>query len=406
MTVPSSIFRLLPVLLIVIGSALAACAMPMEAPVAGDGPAAENQSLRIVTTSNIVADWVRRIGGEHVQVTALLPPGSDPHTFQPGAQDVARVADADLVVMVGMGLEVGWLDQLLEQARADQAIVIEMEQFIDPLPWLPMEGAGDVHGDEEMHADDEDGHGHDDDADEDHADAHGHDDDADGEMHADDEDGHGHDDDADDDHADAHGHDADEDHADSEGHAADDHHEHGSEDPHFWFDPLRVRAAVTGLAQVMGTADPEHAATYADRAARYGLELDELHAWITEQVSMLPPEHRVLVTSHDSFQYFAQLYGFEVVGTIIPSLGTEMEVGAGMLAQLVDTIRDRGVNAIFTETTVMTDKLAAGIAQEAGVAVVVQLYTGSLGGPDSGAETYLDMMRHNVETIVQALSTQ
>ncbi|MCY4519374.1 MAG: metal ABC transporter substrate-binding protein [Caldilineaceae bacterium] len=376
MTVPRSIFRLLSILLVVIGSALAACAMPMEAPVAGDGPAAENQSLRIVTTSNIVADWVRRIGGEHVQVTALLLPGGDPHTFQPGPQDVARVADADLVVMVGMGLEVGWLDQLLEQARADQAIVIEMEQFIDPLPWLPMEGAGDVHGDEEMHADDEDGHGHDADADEDHADAHGHDDDAD------------------------------EDHADSEGHAADDHHEHGSEDPHFWFDPLRVRAAVTGLAQVMGTADPEHAATYADRAARYGLELDELHAWITEQVSMLPPEHRVLVTSHDSFQYFAQLYGFEVVGTIIPSVGTEMEVGAGMLAQLVDTIRDRGVNAIFTETTVMTDKLAAGIAQEAGVAVVVQLYTGSLGGPDSGAETYLDMMRHNVETIVQALSTQ
>ncbi len=414
MTVPRSIFRLLSILLVVIGSTLAACAMPMEAPVAGDGPAAENQPLRIVTTSNIVADWVRRIGGEHVEVTALLPTGGDPHTFQPGPQDVARVADADLVVMVGMGLEVGWLDQLLEQARADQAIVIEMEQFIDPLPWLPMEGAGDVHGDEEMHADDEDGHGHDADADEDHADAHGHDADAD-EDHAD---AHGHDDDADEDHGDGHGHDeemddhgdhddADEDHEDSEGHAADDHHhEHGSEDPHFWFDPLRVRAAVTGLAQVMGTADPEHAETYADRAARYGLELDELHAWITEQVSMLPPEHRVLVTSHDSFQYFAQLYGFEVVGTIIPSVGTEMEVGAGMLAQLVDTIRDRGVNAIFTETTVMTDKLAAGIAQEAGVAVVVQLYTGSLGGPDSGAETYLDMMRHNVETIVQALSTQ
>ena len=77
-----------------------------------------------------------------------------------------------------------------------------------------------------------------------------------------------------------------------------------------------------------------------------------------------------------------------------------------MLAQLVDTIRDRGVNAIFTETTVNTDKLATSIGQEAEVAVVVQLYTGSLGGPDSGAETYIDMMRHNVKTMVQALSTQ
>ena len=398
MTVPSSIFRLFPVLLIVIGGTLAACAMPMEAPVTGDGPAAENQSLRIVTSSNIVADWVRRIGGEHVEVTALLPTGGDPHTFQPGAQDVARVADADLVVMVGMGLEAGWLDQLFEQARADQAIVIELEEFIDPLPYLPMEGVGDAHGDEEEHADDEDGHGHDEDADGNHEDAHGHDDDDD-EDHGD---GHGHDEEMDDDHGDHE--DADADHEDSEGHTADDQHEHGSEDPHFWFDPLQVRAAVTGLAQAMGTADPEHAATYADGAARYGLELDELHDWITAQVSVLPPEHRVLVTSHDSFQYFAQLYGFEVVGTIIPGVGTEVEVGAGMLARLVDTIRDRGVNAIFTEA--LTDKLAAGIAQEAGVAIVVQLYTGSLGGPDSGAETYIDMMKHNVDTIVQALATR
>lgn len=370
MTVPSSIFRLLPVLLVMIGSALAGCVMPMEAPVTDDGPAAASQSLRIVTSSNIVADWVRQIGGEHVEVAALLPTGGDPHTFQPGAQDVARVADADLVVMVGMGLETGWLDQLFEQARADRAVVIGLEEFVDPLP-LPMGGAEDSHGDGEEHEDDEDGHGHEEDADDDHGDHE----------------------------------DADEDHEDSEVHAADDHHhEHGSEDPHFWFDPLRVRAAVIGLAQAMGTADPEHAATYADHAARYGLELDELHDWITEQVSVLPSEHRVLVTSHDSFQYFAQLYGFEVVGTIIPSVGTEAEVGAGTLAQLVDTIRDRGVNAIFTEA--LTDKLAAGIAQEAGVAIVVQLYTGSLGGPDSGTETYIDMMKHNVDTIVQALATR
>ena len=379
MTVPSSIVRLFPILLIVIGSALAACAMPMEAPVTGDGSAAESQSLQIVTTSNIVADWARQIGGEHAEVTALLPPGGDPHMFQPGAQDVARVADADLVVMVGMGLEAGWLDQLLEQARTDRAVVIDFEAFIDPLPYLPLEGAEDSHGDEKGHEDHEDGHGHDEDVDENHADAHGHDD------------GHGHDEEMDDDH----GH-----HEDADDH----HHEHGSEDPHFWFDPLRVRAAVTGLAQVMGTADPEHAEIYAERAARYGLELEELHGWITDQVSVLSAAQRVLVTSHDSFQYFAQRYGFEVVGTIIPSMDTSAEIGAQALARLVDTIEDHGVNAIFTES--LTDKLAANLAQETGVGIVVRLYTGSLGGPDSGAETYIDMMRHNVETMVQALSTQ
>lgn len=384
MTVPSSIFRLFPILLVVIGSALAGCVVPMEVPVTGDAPAAADQSLRIVTSGSIVADWVRQIGGDHVEVTSLVPPGGDMHMFQPGAQDVARLADADMVVMVGMGLETGWLDQLFEQARADQAVVISLEEFIDPLPYLPMGGAGDAHGDEEEHEDDEDGHGHDEDADEDHEDAHGHDDDAD-EDH-----GHGHDEEMDDDHGD---------HED-----ADDHHEHGSEDPHFWFDPLRVRAAVNGLAAAMITADPEHAATYAERAARYGLELEELHRWITEQVSVLSAEQRVLVTSHDSFQYFAHLYGFEVVGTIIPSLDTSTEIGAQALARLVDTIEDHGVNAIFTEA--LTDKLAANLAQETGVDIVVRLYTGSLGGPDSGAETYIDMMRHNVKTMVQALLTQ
>ncbi|MDE0672724.1 MAG: metal ABC transporter substrate-binding protein [Caldilineaceae bacterium] len=392
MTVPRSIFRLIPILLIVISSALAACVVaPVEAPVTGDGPAAESQPLRIVTSGSIVADWVHQIGGDHVEVSALVPPGGDMHMFQPGPQDVARVADADMVVMIGMGLEAGWLDQLFEQARADEAVVISLEEFIDPLPYLPMGGAGDAHGDEEEHEDDEDGHGHDEDADEHHEDAHGHDDDAD-EDH-----GHGHDEETDDDHGDHE--DADGDHED-----AHDHHEHGSEDPHFWFDPPRVRAAVTGLAQAMGAADPEHAAIYAERAASYGLELEELHSWIIEQVSVLSAEQRVLVTSHDSFQYFAHLYDFEVVGTIIPSLGTSAEIEAQALARLVDTIKDHGVNAIFTEA--LTDKLAASLAQETGVDIVVRLYTGSLGVPGSGAETYIDMMRHNVETMVQALSTQ
>ena len=389
MTVPRLSFRLIPILLIVIGSALAACVAPVEAPVTGDDPAAESQPLRIVTSGSIVADWIRQIGGDHVEVSALVPPGGDMHMFQPGAQDVTRVADADMVVMIGMGLEAGWLDELFEQARTDQSVVINLEEFIDPLPYLPMGGAEDAHGDEEGH---EDAHGHEE-ADDDHGDAHGH-------EEADDDhgDAHGHEE-ADDDHGDAHGHEEmDDDHEDAHGH-----HEHGSDDPHFWFDPPRVRAAVTSLAQAMGAVDPEHAAIYAERADRYGLELEELHGWIIEQVSVLSVEQRVLVTSHDSFQYFAHLYGFEIVGTIIPSLGTSAEIEAQALARLVDTIKDHGVNAIFTEA--LTDKLAANLAKETGVTTVVRLYTGSLGVPGSGAETYIDMMRHNVETMVQALST-
>ena len=79
----------------------------------------ESEPISVVVTTNIVADWVKNIGGEHVDVFSLVPVGADPHTFQPGAQAVARVADAELVLSVGLGLEESWLHDLLENAARD-----------------------------------------------------------------------------------------------------------------------------------------------------------------------------------------------------------------------------------------------------------------------------------------------
>ena len=95
-------------------------------------------------------------------------------------------------------------------------------------------------------------------------------------------------------------------------------HAHGELDPHFWFDPLRVQQAVNAIAAQLSTADPAGQTAYRENAAAYNRELDDLHAWIEEQVAVLPDDHRVLVTSHDSFQYFAQRYGFEVAGSHLP----------------------------------------------------------------------------------------
>ena len=127
----------------------------------------------------------------------------------------------------------------------------------------------------------------------------------------------------------------------------------------------------------------------------------ELHAWIQDQVSALAPERRLLVTSHDSLSYFAKLYGFEVVGLVIPSLSTHVEPSAEHIAGLVDVIREHGVPAVFGETTV-SDRLASAVARETG-ADLVQLYSGSLGPEGSGADTYLGMVRTNVMRIVEAL---
>jgi len=194
-------------------------------------------------------------------------------------------------------------------------------------------------------------------------------------------------------------HDYHDDHADEEdGH---DHHHHGPHDPHFWFDPIRVKVAVNEIAERFAAIDPANADTYFQNAADYGQELDELHAWTQEQVSMVPPERRFLVTSHDSLSYFANLYGFEVVGLVIPSLSTDVEPSAEHIAGLVDVIREYNVPAVFGETTV-GDRLAQAVARETG-ATVVQLYSGSLGAEGGGADSYLGMVRSNVENIVGAL---
>ncbi len=188
------------------------------------------------------------------------------------------------------------------------------------------------------------------------------------------------------------------DHSDHGGHHG---HDHGTLDPHFWFDPVRVKTAVTVIAAHLSAIDPENRSVYLQNAADYGRELDELHAWVQEQVSAVEPERRLLVTSHDTFSYFAELYGFEVIGLVIPSLGTDVDPSAEHLAGLVDVVREHDLAAVFGETTV-SERLAQAVARETG-AEMVQLYSGSMGPEGSGAETYLGMVRTNVERIVEAL---
>ena len=182
---------------------------------------------------------------------------------------------------------------------------------------------------------------------------------------------------------------------------ADDGHGHGALDPHFWFDPLRVKQAVNSIAAQLSTADPAGQAIYRENAAAYNEELDALHSWIGEQVSSLPEDRRVLVTSHDSFQYFAQRYGFEVAGAIFP-VSTEAEPTAQDLAMLIETIEHEGVAAVFTERS-HSQRLAKRVAEETSATLIGGLYTGSLSEEGGEAATYVDLMRHNTTTIVEAL---
>ena len=187
------------------------------------------------------------------------------------------------------------------------------------------------------------------------------------------------------------------------GHAdhGDDGHGHGARDPHFWFDPMRVEQAINSIAAQLSTADPAGQTYYRDNAAAYARELRDLDAWIQQQVATLPEERRLLVTSHDSFQYFAQRYGFEVVGAVMP-VTADAEPTAQELTELIEVIEHEGVPAVFAEKS-HSDRLARRITEETGATLIGGLYTGSLGEPGGEAGAYLDFMRYNVKTIVEAL---
>ena len=204
-----------------------------------------------------------------------------------------------------------------------------------------------------------------------------------------------------------HGHEEEHDEHDEEEHGEeeeDEHghgHAHGEHDPHFWFDPVRVQQAVNVISAQLSTLDSAGQTAYRDNAAAYNRELDDLDHWIEEQVALVPDDHRVLVTSHDAYQYYAQRYGFEVVGTIFP-LTTEVEPSAQDLAMLAELIEHEGVPAVFGETT-HSDRMLRRIAEETGATIIGGLYSGSLGEEGGEAGNYLDMMRHNTRIMVEAL---
>ncbi|MBI3242761.1 MAG: zinc ABC transporter substrate-binding protein [Chloroflexi bacterium] len=180
-------------------------------------------------------------------------------------------------------------------------------------------------------------------------------------------------------------------------------HSLGESDPHVWHSVANVIHMTRNIRDALAGADPANAATYAANAEAYIAKLQELDTWIFEQVKTLPEARRKLVTSHDTFGYFAERYGFEIVGAALESASTETaDPSASDLAALVDEIKAVGVPAIFAEN-VHNPKLMAQVAAEAGVTLAPQLYTDALGRPGSDGSTYLDMMRYNVITIVTEL---
>jgi ABC-type Zn uptake system ZnuABC Zn-binding protein ZnuA len=177
----------------------------------------------------------------------------------------------------------------------------------------------------------------------------------------------------------------------------------GQFDPHVWHDVANVIVMVGNIRDALAAADPDHAELYEANAAAYIAELEALDASIREQVATLPEERRILVTSHDNLGYFADAYGFTILGNVFGSLSTEAgDPSARDIAALIEAIAATGVPAVFAENVANPD-LMESIAAEAGVTLAPPLYTDALGAPGSPGETYIGMMESNVTAIVDAL---
>ena len=373
---------------------------------APEPPGVGAETPTILATTSIWADVVANVACDGLAVVeTIIPVGSDPHGYEPSLQDTERMTNASLIVANGLTLE-GSLQDTLETVAESGTVVLEFAASMDPIPFEDDhdEEGHDDHDEEGHHDHDEEGHhDHDEEGHHDHDEEGHHDHDEEGHHDHDEEGHHDHDEEGHHDHDEEGHHDHDEeghhDH-DEEGHHD---HAHGAEDPHVWFDPHRVAEALPVLAQALTAHAGLDPAAVEACMNSYRAELEAVDAEIAAKIEQLPPESRKLVTNHDAFAYFAARYGFEVIGTVIPSLSSMAEANPAGLEELAEIIEHEGIKAIFAEVQHSGDEIEA-LADRIGGVEVVTLYTGSLGPPGSGAETYTGYLRTNTDLIVDSLN--
>jgi ABC-type Zn uptake system ZnuABC Zn-binding protein ZnuA len=283
-----------------------------------DSSGSSAKELKVVATTTQVADFARNIGGGKVKVTQILKPNVDPHDYEPSPADIQSIADADIVVENGVGLE-RWLDQTIKSAGFHGTLVDTSKGV-----------------------------------------------------------------------------------AIRKGNGTD---EEAAGDPHIWHNLKNAEIMSRNIAAAFDAKDPGDKAAFDANLSAYTRKLDQLDAWVAQQIGTLPADQRKLVTNHDAFGYDIDRYHLTFVGSIIPSFDTSAELSGEQLTTLIAKIKATGVKAIFSESS-LPPKTAEAIGRQAGVKVEAgedSLYGDTLGPAGSPGATYLDMERHNTTIIVTAL---
>jgi zinc/manganese transport system substrate-binding protein len=174
-------------------------------------------------------------------------------------------------------------------------------------------------------------------------------------------------------------------------------------DPHWWHDPRNAVLATGAIRDALAEADPDGRAAYERNARRYIERLRAVDRDVEACIAELPQAKRKIVTTHDALAYFAERYGIEVIGAVIPSLSTQAQPSAKDINALVDQVEREGVEAIFPESA-LSDELERAVAREAGAEVGEPLFADSLGSEGTPASTYIGSMRENARRLALGMS--
>lgn len=176
-------------------------------------------------------------------------------------------------------------------------------------------------------------------------------------------------------------------------------------DPHIWFDLSLWQQAGQRVLQILQQQDPKNQQIYADNAKTYLNKMQQLHQWIQTKVLTIPEKQRILITAHDAFGYFGQAYGMQVEG--LQGISTASEFGLQDIKQLKDIIVKNQIKAVFVESSVsprFIQSLVAGVKAEGhSLSIGGELYSDAMGKSGTPTDNYFGMVKHNVNTIVDAL---
>lgn len=308
----------------------------------------EEEALEVYTTLYAWEYVTERIGGEHVQVNNIVPAGTDVHNFEPTARTMVDIAESDLFVYTGAGME-GFAGAINDSIENEEVTSLEVTSGMD----LASYEHDHSHAEEESHSEDE----------HDHEEEHGHDE----EEHA---------------------------------HEEEDHEDHGDQDPHVWLDPALTKEAAEAIKNELAAKNPEQEAVFQENFEALSEELDSLDSDFAEMASS--SEKDSFLVSHAGYGYWEERYDIHQIG--ITGLSPSNEPSQRQIQDIIALAEENNLNYVMVEQNIPST--TADVVQEETGAEALELHNlESLSEEEvESGEDYFSLMEQNVSNLEQALN--